>query len=226
MSLLTIFVLGAAVIVYSLVTHSAVRSHVNVLNTRQPMNVLVGVKGTPLDPGFVGFVAEVKPGSDVLNVVPISGRIPVTVNQVKEPLYQAFSDESPKKAMKLVAQWSGAPIDHYFYLNIDSLDKVLNALYYHSPHWPKQRTPLTMLEILGYPGGRIQPKPELNLMRRIVNRLPLINPIAAASLLSIPNTAQTNLTKYELFLLANYVRGDELRLSSVHRHRTRRGSHG
>lgn len=224
--LLVVFVLGAALIWYSLDTHPAIRSHIDVLNTRHPMNVLVAVQGTPLDPGFVGFIAKVKPNTRVLRVVPVPANVPVLVNHVHEPLYEAISDSPPSQAMTLVSRASGISIDHYFYLDSNDLFDLLDALYYHTPHWPTKRTPLTMLQILGYPSGRIQPNREIALLSEMINRLPLMSPIAAGSLLSIPRTALTNLSSYQLFLLANYVRGDQLQRGTMDRHISARRSHG
>ncbi len=224
--MLVIFVLGSVLIWVSINTHPAIRSHVDVLNTRRTMNVLVAVQGTPLDPGFVGFVANVKPNTRVLQVVPISGNLAVTVNHTSEPLYQAISDSSPSQALHLVSRASGVSLHYYFYLDTSDLLDLLDALYYHTPHWPSHRTPLTMLQILGYPSGRIQPRREITLLSEMVNRLPLMSPIAAGSLLSISRTAVTNLSSYQLFLLANYVRGDELQRGTIHRHHSARRSHG
>lgn len=223
--LVIVFLAAGAFIWYSLVTHRAIQAHVAVLDTRGPLNVLVGVQGTPLNPGFIGFVAEVRPHTQVLQVIPVSGRTPVTYNGTREDLSTAVSDVKPKLAMKLTATAAGVPIDHYFFLNQDDVIKLDNALYYHSPHWPKRDTPLTMLTTLGYPNGRIQPRQEMTLLRQMVNHLPTISPIAAGSLLSIPRTALTNLSEEQLYLLANYVRGDEVRLGSVPKHRTGR-AHG
>lgn len=225
-ALLSLFLIGAGFIWYSLQTHPAVRSHIDVLNTRQPMNVLVGVQGTPLDPGFLGLIAVVKPNSRVLTVVPISGLTTVRIGSLQEPLYQAVSDVSAAKATQLVAGVAHIPINHYFYLTSNDLMLILNALYQHSPNWPSRLTPLTMLETLGYPSGRIETGKEMRLLRTMITQLPLINPIQASSLLAIPKTAVTNLTSYQLFLLANYVRGDQLHLGSVHHHTLRRRSHG
>ena len=223
---LTTFVIGGAFIWYSATTHSAKLARIAVLDTKKPMNVLVAVQGTPLNPGFVGFVAEVRPRTQILGVVPISGRTQVVVDKSKEPLYSAVSDASPRQAMHLVSKATGLPIDHYFYLNQASLIKLVDALYYHSPHWPKRRTPLTMLTTLGYPSGRIQPHREMTLLRQMVNRVPTISPIAASSLLSIPRTSLTNLSKYQLFLLANYVRGDQLVQQSLPHPHSKGRSHG
>lgn len=226
LALLLVLLAGAAFLWYSVRTHPVIHSKVAVLNSRKPMNVLVGVQGTPLNPGFVGFVAEVKPGSRILLVIPISGQIQVNTGAAQEPLYRLVSEMPAHSTMQLVARSTGLPIDHYFYLNANNLFKLLDALYYHSPHWPARNTPLTMLKTLGYPGKRVHPKEDMALVRKIVNRLPLISPLAATSLLSIPQTSVTNLTSYQLFLLANYVRGDEIKQGVLHPHRPQRGSHG
>lgn len=220
-------VVGAVLIWISLLTHPQLRSHVDVLNTRQPMNVLVAVQGSPLDPGFLGLVAVVKPNTRVLTVIPISGETLVSVGPAKEPLYQAVSNVSPKKATQLISRASGVPINHYFFLTGQDLLLVINALYYHSPNWPKSLTPLTMLKTLGYPSGHVVGSQELKLISQVVQRVPLINPIAASSLLAITKTSVTNLTFNQLFLLANYVRGDPLRQGSAklyqHHHRRTHG---
>lgn len=223
---LLVFVVGAIFIGYSQAIHPAAPSHVDVLNTTHPMNVLVGVQGTPLQPGFVGFVAVVKPHSRVLNVVPLSGMTPVTTAQGPEPLYQAISDTTSLNAMHLVSKASGMPIDHYFYVTGSDLSLVLNDLYYHTPNWPKADQPLTMFQTLGYPYGRTNPKEEMALLSKILNGLPLVSPLAASKLLAIPNNASTNLTTEQLFLLANYVRGDKLVETSASRYAHTRRTHG
>ncbi|MCL5116033.1 MAG: hypothetical protein M1272_02665, partial [Firmicutes bacterium] len=134
--LLLVFLLGALFLWYSLDTHPELHSRVDVLNTSQPMNVLVSVQGTALDPGFLGFIAVVQPHTRVLNVIPVSGLREVTVNHASEPLYQAVSDSKPRTATRLVSEATGVPIDHYFYLTSSDLNLILQALYYHSPNWP------------------------------------------------------------------------------------------
>lgn len=227
--LLFIFLLGATFIWYSVKTHPAIHSRVAVLNTRRSMNVLVSVQGTPLNPGFVGFIAEVRPHTEVLKAVPVSGTVEVTApgSHRREPLYQAVSALTAKQAANLVSHTEHMRIDRYFYLTPESLFALVNALYYHSNHWPVQRTPLTMLETLGYPGRRIDPKREMGLVRSMVNHLQDVNPLAAASLLTIPNTAVTNLSREELFELANYVHGDRIVTAYPPRsHSHRRVHHG
>lgn len=227
-ALLTVFLLGAGLMWYSLVTHPEVRSRVQVIDTAQSMNVLVGAKGNPLDPGFLGFVAHVNPNSRVLQVTPISAMTPVVVSGTKESLYQAVSDTSAKKATRLVSHAIGVPIDHYFYINGDDLMLVLDVLYNHVQNWPKTLPPLTMLQTLGYPSGQFNPKQEMKLVGLMVNRLPSLNPIAASSLLGITRTSATNLSSYELYLLAEYVRGDTLHrvpISHYTHHHPRR-THG
>jgi hypothetical protein len=75
-----------------------------------------------------------------------------------------------------------------------------------------------MLSVFGYPEGTVQPAKELHLIDKMIHRLPLISPIAAGALLQIPKTSVTNLTSYQLFLLANYVRGDQLVLGTLNAH--------
>ncbi|NMP22315.1 hypothetical protein [Sulfobacillus harzensis] len=227
LALLIIFLLGAGLMWYSLVTHPKIRSRVQVLDTQKPMNVLVGVKGTALDPGFLGFVAHVSPNSRVLGVTPLASLTEVTVNNRREPLYQAVSDTSAKKAIKLVSRADGVPIDHYFFINGSDLQLVLDTLYYRSPNWPKTLPPLTMLQTLGYPSGQLEPRQEMKLVGLMVNRLPSLNPIAASSLLGLTRTSHTDFSFYELYLLADYIRGDTLKEVPIthYTHHTRR-AHG
>ncbi len=224
--LLLLFLLGAFFVGYSLETRAPVASHVEVINTRKPMNVLVAVQGTPLYPGFLGFVAVVKPNSQILTVVPIPSEAPVRYNHTRMQLYQAVSDATPVAAMHLITRATHVPIDHYFYLNSDDLDAILQVLYSHSPHWPANRTPLTMLKTLGYPKGRTVPGQQMTLLRAIVNQLPTINPLYAGRLLAIPKTSVTNLTLNQLYVLGNYVRGDKLVQGSAKHYRHSRRKHG
>mgnify|MGYP001770762765 CR=1 FL=1 len=208
--LLLLAVLGALAIGISLKVHPEIQSHVDVLNPRQPMNVLVGIQGSPDRPVFIGLVAVVQPTTRTLTVVPVSGSIPVVADHQTEPLYEAVSGLPAKAATRLVSQATQIPIDHYFYITPKDLMLVLDALYYHSPGWPKTETPVVMLNILGYPSGRVAPRQQVAFIDHLVSQLPTISPIAAGSLLQIPKSSVTNLTSYQLFLLANYVRGDQL----------------
>ncbi len=224
--LLLVFLAGALFVGYSLETRAPVASTVEVINIRKPMNVLVAVQGTPLYPGFLGFVAVVRPNSQILTVVPIPSEVPVRFNHSRMRLYQAVSDATAVQAMHLITRATHVPIDHYFYLNSADLDAILQVLYSHSPHWPANRTPLTMLKTLGYPKGRTVPSQQMRLLRTIVNQLPTINPLYAGALLGIPKTSVTNLTLNQLFVLGNYVRGDKLVQGSVTHYRHFRRKHG
>lgn len=226
-ALLSLFFVGAVLVWYSLVTHPAVRSRIQIVDIQQSMNVLVGVQGNALNPGFLGFVAHVNPNSRILKVTPISGMMPTVVNHQQEPLYEAISDSSAKQATGLVASATGIPIDHYFYINGTDLSLILTVLYDHSPGWPKTLSPLDMLQTLGYPNGATNPKQEMKLVGLMVNRLPTLNPAQASSLLGITRTSSTNLSFYELYLLAEYVRGDTLKQVPIssYTHHSRR-AHG
>lgn len=202
--------IGAVAIIVSLASHANIPNRVDVFNQRRPMKVLVGIKGDAQTPAFVGFIAVVGPQSRVLTVVPVSGQTPVHVAGQSLPLYQAVSTTSAERAAALVSQAVGEPVSHYFFITGSDLQLLLNALYLHSRGWPRSETPLTMLNILGYPSGRTAPAEEIRLLTEIVDRLPTVSPMAASALLSIPKTSVTNLTSYQLFLLANYVRGDTL----------------
>ncbi len=225
-ALFLVFFGVALFIWYSVNTHPAITATVDPLNNGRPMNVLVAVKGTPLDPGFVGFVAEIRPNTQVLRFIPIPGRLSVSTHQTRQPLFLATSDAKPLKAVALVSRAAHMPINSYFLISDTSLIKVLDALYYHSPHWPTHQTPLTMLQTMGYPGNRIHPHREMELVQEMIERFPLISPLAAGPLLSIPETSVTNLRYYQLFLLATYLRGNQLREGTLHLHTPRRESHG
>lgn len=218
--------LGALAIGVSLHTHPNFTNRVDVFNQRRPMTVLVAIQGTTSVPSFISFLAIVKPGSRVISVVPISGRTKVTAAGIREPLYQAVSGLSPKDAVPLVSQAIGLPIKHYFIITQNSLNLVLNALYYHAKGWPAQQTPSAMLQTFGYPDGRIQPRQEVQLLTRITNEVPLLSPLTASSLMGIQKTSATNLSNHLIFVLGNYIRGHSLAPGHLSRQNTHRRSHG
>ncbi len=210
--------------------HSRIHSRISTIaiNEKQPVNVLVGIRGTPDAPAFLGFVAVVRPNSQILTVIPVSGRTVVpAANGAPKPLYEAITGESPSLATKSVSTAMGVPITHYFYFTTKDLLMVMNALYYHTDHlWPQAATPASMLATLGYPDGAASPAGQVQLLGKIVDMLPEVTPIAAGGLLGMTKSSTTNLTAYQVFALANYIRGDALKLGSVSQLRRPRRSHG
>lgn len=221
---------GALIIGLSMVFHARVRTIVSpiVLNEHEPLKVLVAFRGTPGTPAFVGFLGIATLRSQVLTVIPIDGGTPVAgPTGTREPLYQAVSTETPAEATRTIEAATGLTIHHYFYLPASDLTTILDALYYHSRGWPKNERPLTMLATLGYPYGRINPQPEVHLLADVITGLPSVNPLAASSLLGMIKASRTNLTSYQMFQLANYVRGDRLTVGRLDQYRPRvRHPHG
>lgn len=212
-------ILGALFVVVSVAMHARIHSRVSTIaiNEKQPVKVLVGIRGTNTHPAFIGFLAVVKPNSQYLTVIPISGTTDVSGPNGKiAPLYTQMSQASPKAATRMVSQSIHVPINHYFYFSTNDLLLVMNALYYHSNgHWPKTLTPSAMLGTFGYPDGAANPADQVTLLSDIVNKLPEVNPIAAGELLGMAKTSRTNLSAYQVFSLANYIRGDALQLGTV-----------
>ncbi len=222
----TIAFLGALIIGVSVVFNTRIPTTVNpiVLNEHQPSKVLVAVEGTPQSPAFIGLLAVVQPHSNVLSVVPING----TIRLHGVPLYLALNGKKPKVAVKLVSQATGISINHYFFLTQNDLSLVLNALYYHSRHWPTTETPAAMASTLGYPYGKSHGWATIHLLSKIVAGLPGVSPIAASHLIGVTQNSITNLTGSQLFLLGNYIRGKNLELGTVRQYRTSpsRSHHG
>ncbi len=217
---------GALLIGLSLLFHTRIPTRVSpiTLHEHQPSKVLVAIKGTAASPAFLGFLAVVEPRSQVLTVVPINGESRID----GVPLYLVVSGEDAKQAAVSIASVTGVPVHSYFFLTPADLGMVLNALYYHTNHWPSVKTPDAMLTTLGYPDGHSHGWATVKLLSQIVQGLPSVSPIAASRLLGVTKTSTTNLTSYQLFLLANYIRGDTLQLGYVRQFRapaTRR-NHG
>ncbi len=222
----TLAFFGALVIGLSVVFHTRIPTRVSpiALNEHQPSKVLVAVQGSAGSPAFIGLLAVVDPHSDVLSVVPINGSI--RIHGV--PLYVALTGTKPKTAVTMISEATGIPIHHYFFLTATDLNMVLNALYYHTRHWPLAETPSVMASTLGYPYGKNHGWATIHLLSKIIARLPGVSPIAASHLLGVTQTSVTNLTSYQLFLLANYIRGDSLQLGYAQQYRTSssRSHHG
>ncbi len=212
-------ILGAIFVVFSVALHARIHSRVSTIaiNQKQPVKVLVGIRGTNANPAFIGFLAVVKPNSQFLTVVPISASAEIKgPNGKSVPLYTQVSQDSPATATKMISQSIHVPIHHYFYLTTKDLLLVMNALYYHANgHWPKTLTPSAMLGTFGYPDGAANPKAQVVLLSEIVNKLPEVNTLAAGELLGMAKTSKTNLTAYQVFSLANYIRGDALQLGTI-----------
>jgi hypothetical protein len=210
--------LGAIVIGLSVVFHTRIPTRVSpiALNEHQPSKVLVAVEGKTDSPAFIGLLAVVDPHSDVLSVVPIKG----TTKIHGMPLYLALNGTKPKAALALISAATGIPIHRYFFMTSSDLTMVLDALYYHTRHWPKTETPAVMASTLGYPYGQTHGWAAIHLLSKIISNLPGVSPIAASHLLRVTQNSETNLTASQLFLLANYIRGDRLQLGYTSQYRT------
>lgn len=215
--------LGAVVIGLSVVFHTRIPTRVSpiALNEHQPSKVLIAVEGTAGAPAFIGLLAVVNPHSSFLSVVPINGT--TKVNGI--PLYLAIAGTKPKVALRIISNATGIPIHHYFFMRAADLTLVLNALYYHTRHWPKTETPAVMAATLGYPYGQSHGWATIHLLTKIVSELPGVSPIAASHLLGVSQNSATNLTSSQLFLLAQYIRGETLQLGYPSQYRTPSRSH-
>ena len=212
-------ILGAFFVALSVSLHTRIHSRISTIaiNEKQPVKVLVGIRGTTATPAFIGFLAVVKPNSQVLTVVPVSGSMLVMgPNGSMVPLYTTMGNDSPAVLTKMVSQATKVPIHHYFYFTTHDLVMVMNALYYHSDHhWPKLLTPSSMLATFGYPDGDASPRGQVNLLSQMITTLPQVNPLVAGELLAMAKNSSTNLTAYQVFSLANYIRGDAIKLGSL-----------
>lgn len=232
--ILTALSMGGLLIIISLVFHSRIPTRYlqETINQKQPRQVLLTAAGSPENPGFIGFLIIIQPDSNVLTIVPIPGSL--TTRDAKAsnvpvsglPLWEAVSQTPPKTAVHLIEKSAHINVTHYFFLTANDLQSILNALYTHAQGWPQTETVPMMLNTLGFPKGDVVPAKELKLLREIMRGLPKMNPLVASSLIAITKTAKTNLSGYQMFQLANYIRGDSFKIGQLTSFQVGRNHHG
>ncbi|MBX5468075.1 MAG: hypothetical protein K6U14_11380 [Firmicutes bacterium] len=214
--------MGALAVAVSLLFHSRIHTRYleETINQRQPHAVLVAAVGTQEAPGFVGFWLRIPDDGNRLDLTPLAGTPWVTITPpggVPEqvPLWQAVSLLPPPAAARLIARTYGLTGGYYFITSTVDLLDILDALAHHTGQGSALGSVTAMLQTLGYPDGTVHPARELALLEAMIRALPRLNPLVASSLLAVTKTSYTNLSGYQMFQLANVVRGDAFRLAAL-----------
>ncbi len=234
--------IGGLIFVVSLVFHAKVttRRVVMPISPVNPLAITVIVDGPTSRPGLIGFLATVHPRDDRLTVIPIPGKTALrlpngTGGYLRVPAWQGVSMVSPQIVSEAIDRSTGFSATRYFFMPVSALKTVLNVLIKDTQTWPAEDSVAHSLRILGYPKGRGNPAQELAFLNQLMTTLPQLTPLEASSLVGVATASSTNLTPYQLFKLGNYVRGDQLTLSSLsslrpksrrHHHQLRRRRHG
>lgn len=223
LAMVAMALLGGIAVALSLVFHSRIHTRYleETIRERQPHEVVVAAVGTPVAPGFVGFLVDVTNGVNQLTVTPLpgSGLVSVALKQgdppVRLPLWQAVSEVPPATAARVIASAYHLSGSYYFLTSTQNLLTILDALANHATGGDQLGSVTSMLETLGYPDGTVHPARELQLLAAMIRTLPRLNPLVASSLLTVTKTSHTNLSGYQMFQLANVVRGDSFRLGQL-----------
>lgn len=202
-------VIGAALLVLSVVRPN--RGVDELAET--PRVVLVAMSGTPDQPGFAGFLAILNPSSRVVKVVPVPGTLPVVT--AKDPLWSEAPRLAPKQIASVVGRDLHIPVSGYFIVDAPEAQAVLAALTASAPGWPPELTSDQLLRSLGWPYGVPGAQGQLKALEAIITGLPELPPSQNPVLNVALKASHTNLSLYQMFMLATYIRGDTLQLETT-----------
>ena len=178
-----------------------------------PGLVLVAVVGLPGQPGFAGFIAHIDPNGRNLGVIPVPGSL--AAESPGDPLWADAGQLSGSALTAAVRRDTGLRVSGYYLINIGATQAVLEALDQGSQDWPKALAPDLALKELGWPYGQPSRRHELAVLSDIVTYLPELAPNQTTLLTNVMKGSTTNLSAYQLFMLATYIRGENLRLESA-----------
>lgn len=201
-----IVLVGAGILVLSVVRPN----RVNVGLATNPRVVLVAVVGTPTNPGFSGFLAVLDPNSRNLTVAPVPGTL--RGQKSTDPLWTVAASLPPSRLAHIIARDTHFRLSGYFVLDLSATNAVFQALASDTPGWPKRLTPDTTLTRLGWPSGKSNVSGELSTLQDIITYLPELPANQTALFHAVLKGSKTNLSLYQMFMLATYIRGDNLRL--------------
>jgi hypothetical protein len=199
-------VIGAVLLVFSVVRPN--RGVDELAET--PRVVLVAMSGTADQPGFAGFLAVLNPASRVVKVVPVPGTLPVVT--AKDPLWSEAPRLAPKQIASIVGRDLDIPVSGYFIVDAPEAQAVLAALATSAPGWPADLTANRLLASLGWPHGVPGAQGQIEALEAIITGLPELPPSQNPILTAALKASHTNLSLYQMFMLATYIRGDTLQL--------------
>ncbi|MCL8207028.1 MAG: hypothetical protein K6V97_03000 [Actinomycetia bacterium] len=176
-----------------------------------PRVVLVAMSGTPEQPGFAGFLAILNPASRVVKVVPVPGTLPVVAPS--DPLWSEAPRLTPRQIAAVVGRDLHIPVSGYFIVDAPEAQAVLSALAASAPGWPAHLTSDQLLRALGWPYGIPGAQGQLDALQAIITGLPELPPSQDPLLNVALKASHTNLSLYQMFMLATYIRGDTLELA-------------
>jgi hypothetical protein len=174
-----------------------------------PRTVLVAVQGNAAEPGFAGFLAHISPNSRIVTVTPVSGTLPGPAPT--DPLWSQAASMTAAQLAGTVAHDSGRVVSGYFVIQVATLQQMLTALSDYVPDWPKRLTPAATLRVIGW-GQKASPHRALYAMEAIIQGLPALEDSQNALQKSVLSASATNLSAYQMFMLATYIRGGTLRM--------------
>lgn len=180
-----------------------------------PHAVLVAITGENGQPGFAGFLAIINPNSRNLSVVPIPGTLMAGPGHT--PLWVTANGTSPRQVTAAISRQIHQPITGYFVLDYQATEAVLNELDKGSPDWPKKLTPANTLALLGWPDGTPSQHGQFQALQAIITFLPELPSNQTNLFHLVLQGSKTNLSIYQMFMLATYIRGDNLVLVPLSR---------
>lgn len=204
--------LGVAALVGAvfLIRSGAIPKPQTVAVTTKPQVMLFAILGSEQSttgPGLIAFLSVITPNARDLIVLPISGN---TRTASGESLTQFAQQATPPEIAGEIARLAHAHINGYLMFDSDFAEQVLTLLWDNAQSWPVSLTPTQALEQLGWPRSRPN-RNQLGILQDIIGSVPELS-MGSQSLLAakVLETSQTDLSAYQMFLLATFVRGERL----------------
>lgn len=192
-------------------------SHTTDPTITQPKALLVAVRGTTQDalgPGLAAFIAVIEPQGRRIGVIRVPGNLPTPTG---EHLAALAPTVPPDVIADNVAQDMQINLSGYVVFDAEAVQDAFTTLATETPGWPTDISPQQALAELGWPNSRTSAGNQLHILRMLILNAPMIRHGTNLLVARVLEGTSTDLSPYEIFLLATYINDEKLAPTSVHK---------
>lgn len=178
--------------------------------TGTPHVILIAARGGPnsaTGEGITAFLWVITPGARSVGIVPVPGNLRMPKGGT---LASVGSTAPAREIFTRVESWSHTKLYGYLVVDADTVQQALLDLWQNAPTWPSALPPSIALQDLGWPDSTSNPTVQLQLLQEIIQDIPELGDSQTALAGEMLQGARTNLSAYQMFILATYLRDQHL----------------